>query len=98
MKAYVIPGSGEDLSSRDYKAVLDVYKKSGYEPHFVSIKWKYRTIDNWVEQVTEQLSKNEIQSSLLSGFSWGSMIALTVAAQYTNPRKLFLFSLSPYFA
>lgn len=98
MKAYLIPGSGEDLKSRDYRAVLNVYKEFGYEPHFVSIDWKYKTIDDWVEQVKSKISKKELENSLLSGFSWGSMIALTLAAEYKNPKKLFLFSLSPYFA
>ena len=96
MKAFLIPGNGEDLKSRDYKAVLNLYKKLGYEPHFVPIKWKYRTIDDWIEQVNSKVPKRDIQNSLLSGFSFGSMIALGVAAK-NNPEKLLLFSLSPYF-
>lgn len=96
MKAYLIPGNGEDLKSRDYQAVLDIYKELGYEPHFVPIKWNYKTIDDWVDQVNQQLSKKDIENSLLSGFSFGSMIALAIAAQ-VNPNKLLLFSLSPYF-
>lgn len=75
-----------------------MYKELGYEPHFVSIDWKYKTIDDWVEQVKSKISKQELENSLLSGFSWGSMIALTLAAEYKNPQRLFLFSLSPYFA
>lgn len=75
-----------------------MYKELGYEPHFVSIDWKYKTIDDWVEQVKSKISKQELGDSLLSGFSWGSMIALTLAAEYINPKKLLLFSLSPYFA
>lgn len=98
MKAYLVPGSGEDLKSRDYRAVLNLYKELGYEPEFVSIDWKYKTIDDWVEQVKLKISKQELGDSLLSGFSWGSMIALTLAAEYKSPQKLFLFSLSPYFA
>ena len=97
MKAYLIPGSGEDLKSRDYPAVLEMYKQLGYEPRFVPVDWKYKTIDDWIAQVKKKISKKDIKSSLLSGFSFGSMIALGVAAQ-TNPKKLLLFSLSPYFA
>jgi len=77
---------------------LKMYKSLGYDPIFVPIKWKYKTIDDWVEQVSNKISKNDLQQSLLSGFSFGSMIALTVAANYINPKKLLLFSLSPYFA
>ena len=96
MKAYLIPGSGEDLKSRNYKAVLDLYKKLGYQPVFVPVKWNYRTIDDWIAEVVNKIPAKEIQNSLLSGFSFGSMIALSLAAK-TNPKKLLLFSLSPYF-
>ena len=96
MKAFLIPGSGEDLKSRDYAAVLKMYKSLGYEPHFVPVNWNYRTIDDWIEQVEAEIPPKEIQNSLLSGFSFGSMIALGLAAK-TNPEKLLLFSLSPYF-
>jgi pimeloyl-ACP methyl ester carboxylesterase len=96
MKAYLIPGNGEDLESRNYQAVLNAYKRLGYEPHFVTVNWKYRTIDDWIEHVSSKIPRPEIQKSLLSGFSFGSMIALDVAAK-TNPRKLHLYSLSPYF-
>ena len=96
MKAFLIPGNGEDLKSRDYQAVLDVYESLGYEPHFVPVKWKYRTIDNWVKEVESKIPQKELENSLLSGFSFGSIIALSLAAK-TNPKKLLLFSLSPYF-
>ncbi|HXY18153.1 MAG TPA: alpha/beta hydrolase [Candidatus Nitrosopolaris sp.] len=98
MKAYLIPGAFEDVKSRGYRALLDTYKELGYQPEFVRIDWKYKTIDDWVEQVKSEIPKENVQSSLLSGFSWGSMIALAVAAEHTNPKKLLLFSLSPYFA
>ncbi|MDO8591581.1 MAG: alpha/beta hydrolase [bacterium] len=96
MKAFLIPGNGEDLRSRDYQAVLDMYKQLGYEPKFVSIDWKYKTIDDWVEQAKKKIPASDIKNSLLSGFSFGSMIALAIAAE-VNPKRLLLFSLSPYF-
>lgn len=97
MIAYLIPGAFEDIKDRNYQAVLDVYKAAGYRPVFVEIDWKYKTIDDWLEQIKVEISRVDLQNSLLSGFSWGSMIALALAAE-TSPRKLFLFSLSPYFA
>src|ERR1700733_3584979 len=96
MKAFLIPGSGEDLESGGYKEILKLYKSRGYEPHFVPIKWNYRTIDDWVKEVNAQMPKKDLENSLLSGFSFGAMIALVIAAQ-TNPKQLLLFSLSPYF-
>lgn len=98
MKAYLIPGAFEGLNDHGYKDVLDVYKAASLEPRFIKIEWKYKTIDDWIAQVKDQIPKRELQNSLLSGFSWGAMIALTIAAEYTNPKTLFLFSLSPYFA
>jgi|SRR5579862_2128431 len=98
MKAYLVPGAFEDLKARDYQAVLDAYKTAGYRPEFVSIDWKYETIDDWVGQAEAKISKKDLEGSLLSGFSWGAMIALVLAGRYQTPGRLFLFSLSPYFA
>lgn len=98
MKAYLVPGWGEDIKDRNYQAVLDVYEEAGYEPEFVDIDWNYKLIDDWVEEVKGKISKRELENSLLSGFSFGAMISLILAAEYASPQKLFLFSLSPYFA
>lgn len=97
MKAYLIPGWGEDLNDRNYEAILNVYKQAGYEPQFLPITWSYRTIEDWVEEIKNKLSKNQIQNSLLSGFSFGAMTAFSVAGTYQNPKKLHLFSLSCYY-
>lgn len=96
MKAFLIPGNGENLKTRNYQGVLDLYKQFGYEAVFVPIHWKYKTINDWTKQVTDFICKEDLQNSLLSGFSFGSIIAFSVAAQ-VNPRRLLLFSLSPYF-
>jgi len=98
MKAYLIPGWGEDLKDRDYRAVLNIYKAAGYEPEFVKIDWKYKTIEDWVEQVKSKISKQDLQSSLLSGFSFGAVTALSLAGYYQQPAKLLLFSLSCFYA
>jgi dienelactone hydrolase len=98
MKAYLIPGAFEDLKDRNYQSVLDAYKDAGYEPEFIKIDWKYKTIDDWVEQAKTKIPKQDLKNSLLSGFSWGAMTAFTVAAKYTNPKDLLLHDLSPYFA
>jgi alpha/beta superfamily hydrolase len=97
MKAYLVPGAFEDLKSRNYQAIMDIYKQLGYQPLFIEVDWKYKTINDWVEQVKAKIPKEDLPNSLLSGFSWGSMIALAIATE-TSPKQLFLFSLSPYFA
>jgi pimeloyl-ACP methyl ester carboxylesterase len=98
MKAYMIPGWGEDIKGRNYSAILDVYKRAGYDPEFVPITWKYKTIEDWVEEVKAKLTKHEIQNSLLSGFSFGAVTAISLAGTYQNPKKLNLFSLSSYYS
>ena len=57
MKAYLIPGAFEDIKSRNYQAVLDVYKNLGYQPKFIKIDWKYKTIDDWVQQTKLAIPK-----------------------------------------
>lgn len=97
MKAFLIPGSGEDLHSRDYPAVLEIYAKHGYEPQFIKINWKYAAYDSWLNDALHQVDRQDLSKSLLGGFSWGSMIALGLAAR-DNPARLQLYSLSPYFS
>lgn len=94
----MIPGSGEGLKDRDYGAVLKMYRSLGYDPEFVPIDWNYKIFDDYVEQIKNLIPRSDLEKSLLSGFSWGAMLALIVSAQYANPRKLVLCSLSPYFA
>jgi pimeloyl-ACP methyl ester carboxylesterase len=97
MKAYLIPGWGEDLKDRNYQLVLDVYNRAGYQPEFLPINWNRRTIEDWVEEVKIKLSKHDIRDSLLSGFSFGAVTALSVAGTYQSPERLMLFSLSSYY-
>jgi len=97
MKAYLIPGAFEDIKSRNYQAVLDVYKNLGYQPKFIKIDWKYKTIDDWVQQTKLAIPKKDLENSLLSGFSYGAVTALVLAARVANPKTLLLFSLSARF-
>jgi pimeloyl-ACP methyl ester carboxylesterase len=98
MKAYLIPGAFEDLRSKGYRDVLDIYKQKGYEPQFVKITWPRKTFDDYIDEVKNQIPKQELEGSILSGFSWGAMLALILTAEYQTPKQLLLFSLSPYFS
>jgi pimeloyl-ACP methyl ester carboxylesterase len=93
----LLPGWGDELGSRDYDSILVAYKSFGYEPQFVSIDWKYKTIDDWVAEVKSKLSREDIKNSILSGFSFGATAALSLAGYYQPPAKLLLFSLSCYY-
>lgn len=92
-----IPGFQEDLSSRDYTAVLECFSKAGYIPQFVAVHWKYRTITEWSREVADIYAQYNPSTTVLAGFSFGAIIALRVAAT-RPPTELWLFSISPYFA
>jgi pimeloyl-ACP methyl ester carboxylesterase len=91
-----IPGSGEDIDSRDYRATIKAIEKKGYEVIFVSITWPRTTIDNWVKELEDVYSTYDPKQTVLAGFSFGAMTAF-VAASRRAPAELWLFSLSSYF-
>lgn len=91
-----VPGSGEDINSRNYDAVLGAIESEGYKTEFVSIKWKYTTIYNWEDELKKAYEKYDAADTVLAGFSWGAMTAYVTAANRV-PSELWLFSLSPYF-
>lgn len=92
-----LPGYRETIKSRDYKSVIDVIKSKGYAVKFIQINWHRTTIDDWVKQLEHEYAKYDAKSTILAGFSYGSMTAFVTAAK-RNPAELWLCSLSPYFA
>jgi len=91
-----VPGSGEGLHARDYRAVLNAIKSKGYKAKFVPITWPRTTIDKWVTELAAVYGKYDPPDTILAGFSWGAMTSFAVAAERA-PAELWLFSLSPYF-
>lgn len=92
-----VPGSGEDIDSRDYRAVLSAIEQRGYRTQFVPIKWARTTPEKWRTQLMEEYAKHDAHETILAGFSFGAVTALLAAAE-RNPAALWLCSLSPYFA
>lgn len=92
-----VPGSGEDLNSRDYRSTIKAIKGRGYKVKFVPIRWPRTTIDRWVAELEAEYSKYDPKQTILAGFSFGAMTAF-VAATHRSPAELWLFSLSSYFA
>lgn len=91
-----IPGYPEDLESRDYASTIGMIKERGYEVVFVPIKWRYATIENWVDELMAVYDKYKPENTILAGFSYGAMTAF-VASSKRNPSELWLFSLSGFF-
>ncbi len=92
-----IPGFQEDLTTRDYAAVLTAIKGAGFKVQFVPITWKGRSISGWVTEFMQVYAKYDPSTTILAGFSFGAVIAL-IAASKRVPSELWLCSLSPYFA
>jgi pimeloyl-ACP methyl ester carboxylesterase len=92
-----VPGSGEDIDSRDYRATIKAIEAKGYKVVFVDITWPRTIIDRWVKELEDVYSTYDPKQTILAGFSFGAMTAL-VAASHRAPAELWLFSLSPYFA
>ena len=92
-----IPGFQQDLQTTNYKVTLKAIESRGYATVFVPINWKRTTIDDWVNQVQIIYDQYESENTILAGFSYGAMTALSVAAK-RPPSALWIFSLSPYFS
>jgi len=92
-----VPGFQEDMKSRDYISTLNAIKSRGYFVKFVPINWKRTVINDWVKQLEEEYNNHDAASTILAGFSYGSVTAF-MAATKRNPAELWLFSLSPYFS
>jgi pimeloyl-ACP methyl ester carboxylesterase len=92
-----VPGFMEDLNSRDYKKTIKAIEEKGYKVKFVPIKWRWTTINDWVQELDKEYTKYNPKNVILAGFSFGSMTAF-ISATERNPLELWLFSLSPYFS
>ena len=92
-----VPGFRENLKSRDYKSTMNSIEKKGYKVRFVPIKWSRTTISDWVQELNKTYGRYDPTTTILAGFSYGSLTAFVCASQ-KNPAELWLFSLSPYFS
>jgi len=91
---YIIPGYGESTRNKRYKKLIHVFRSRGFEIIRINIKWKNRTMTDYVNQFLEKYKNNK--NSYIFGFSFGAMIAF-IASQKIMPKLQILCSLSPYF-
>lgn len=92
-----LPGFTESIHSRDYKKLLKMIKSKGYNVKFIDVDWKHKTLTDWHADFMKIYEKYDPKNTILAGFSFGAVIALTVA-ETRNPIELWMFSLSPCFA
>lgn len=94
--AYIIPGYENSFHVNKIRFVSTLFRKKSIIPIPVKIKWKYRTISDYLSDLFSQIHYNDNSEIYLFGFSFGAMIAL-LAAPALKPKKLYLCSLSPFF-
>lgn len=93
------PGFHSEEVYENYKgrAALELIKSLGYDLQFVPIHWKRTTVNDWTQRLREAYAEHDPANTILAGFSFGAITSLVVAAE-RQPRELWLFSLSPFFA
>lgn len=92
-----VPGSGEDIHSRDYASTINAIEKKGYKVKFVDITWPRTIPEKWAAELNAVYAQYDPKDTILAGFSFGAVTAFLSAVKRT-PSQLWLFSLSPYFA
>jgi pimeloyl-ACP methyl ester carboxylesterase len=95
-KVYVIPGFGDSPSGKPYINVRKCFENAGVQCKVVSIRWKYNSVFDYVDQFMITYRPRKNSEVYIFGFSFGALIALMVST-YINPTKLYLCSLSPFF-
>jgi predicted alpha/beta hydrolase family esterase len=93
---FIIPGFKEDSSHQRYHWLKNELSKN-FKIIFIQINWNNKTMSDYIEQFCYIYKSNKGTSNYVLGFSYGAMIAL-LSAKRTNPNKLLLCSLSPYFS
>lgn len=96
-KLFIIPGGWQNANGKEYTWLHTFFKNKGYEVIPVKITWQYRTLSDWIAEFREQFEKKKGTENHILGFSFGAMIACITAPEL-KPKKLYLSSLSPYFA
>lgn len=96
-RIFIIPGFKHKSTQKDYLDVVDIFRKKGFEPKIVEVKWNNRTFSQWLNEFLMFYEEHKSDEITLLGFSYGAMIAL-VAATKIKPTNLILCSLSPYFS
>lgn len=94
---FIIAGFKHSASEEQYDWMKKYVKTKGFRVKVPEIEWNNRVLTEYVAQFTSYYKKHKTDTNYVLGFSYGAMIAL-VSASDLDPDKLYLCSLSPYFA
>lgn len=95
---FIIPGfRQEDQGVTEQFGWLEKeMKHRGFRTFLVPIKWKYRTMSDYISQFKTFYEKHRSSNNQVLGFSYGAVIAFSTATEL-RPKKIWLCSLSPDF-
>jgi len=96
--AYIIPGFNHHNKQPAYKKIASFFRSRGIKPIPIDIKWKYRTMTDYVGEFIEKYKRefNDNNEVYFLGFSFGAMISF-ISAVKLKPKMIILCSLSPWF-
>lgn len=94
---FIIPGFMESVTDSDYQKLKRFLVRKGFVVKLVSIRWKYKTITDYITEFEHFYLKNKSDNNSVLGFSYGAVIAFS-AAQKLGVNRLYLCSLSPDFS
>jgi thioesterase domain-containing protein len=96
--AYIIPGFRQTTRASAYRKIMRAFREAGVKPVGIRIKWKRTVLSQNIEEFLSQLRAPQEGGYCILGFSFGAMVALVSASRGLMPERLFLCSLSPFFA
>lgn len=96
MTFFLMPGFKQKSRDTQFVWLIKFLKKQGFKVIVVPIKWKNRTISDYVKDFKEFYGKHKTTTNYVLGFSYGAVITL-ITANELKPKRIYLCSLSPDF-
>lgn len=94
---FIIPGFHNQTTDDKYTWLKQYAKVKGFSLMLPTIDWKRKVMTDYVKEFTDFYTNHKSDTNYVLGFSYGAMIAY-ISAPELKPDKLFLCSLSGYFA
>jgi hypothetical protein len=70
-----------DASSEDYRPLVDLFLRCGFEPVLLKVHWLRTTLDDLLDEVLLQTDHDSIAECYLSGFSFGALVVFIIACR-----------------
>ena len=93
---FLIPGFGQKTTDKYFAWLVKFLQTKGFRVIGVPIKWKGRTMSDYISDFNKFYNDKKSINNYLFGFSYGAVIAFATASEL-KPKKIYLSSLSPDF-